>query len=62
MRKVLVVVDMQKDFIDGTLGTVEAQAIVQPVIEKMKSLLREIRMAIITWKRRRAQNFRLSIA
>ncbi|MCI9526557.1 MAG: cysteine hydrolase [Lachnospiraceae bacterium] len=37
MRKVLVVVDMQKDFIDGTLGTVEAQAIVQPVIEKMKS-------------------------
>lgn len=37
MRKVLVVVDMQKDFIDGSLGTQEAQAIVNPVIEKMKS-------------------------
>lgn len=37
MRKILVVVDMQKDFIDGTLGTTEAQAIVQPVAEKMKS-------------------------
>ena len=37
MRKVLVVVDMQKDFIDGSLGTAEAQAIVQSVIEKMKS-------------------------
>lgn len=37
MRKILVVVDMQKDFIDGALGTKEAQAIVNPVIEKMKS-------------------------
>lgn len=37
MRKILVVIDMQKDFIDGALGTAEAQAIVQPVIEKMKS-------------------------
>lgn len=37
MRKILVVVDMQKDFIDGSLGTKEAQAIVNPVIEKMKS-------------------------
>lgn len=37
MRKILVVVDMQKDFIDGSLGTKEAQAIVTPVIEKMKS-------------------------
>lgn len=37
MRKILVVVDMQKDFIDGALGTKEAEAIVAPVIEKMKS-------------------------
>lgn len=35
MRRILVVVDMQKDFIDGSLGTKEAQAIVNPVIEKM---------------------------
>ena len=37
MRKILVVVDMQKDFIDGSLGTKEAAEIVNPVIEKMKS-------------------------
>ncbi|MDE7282845.1 MAG: isochorismatase family protein, partial [Lachnospiraceae bacterium] len=29
MKKVLVVVDMQKDFIDGALGTKEAVAIVE---------------------------------
>ena len=34
--KVLVVVDMQNDFIDGTLGTKEAVAIVPQVIEKIK--------------------------
>ena len=37
VRKILVVVDMQKDFIDGSLGTPEAQAIVGSVIEKMKT-------------------------
>lgn len=36
MRKILVVVDMQNDFIDGALGTPEAQAIVPNVIAKMK--------------------------
>ena len=34
--KVLIVVDMQNDFIDGALGTPEAQAIVPNVIEKVK--------------------------
>lgn len=34
--KVLVVVDMQNDFIDGALGTPEAQAIVPKVVEKVK--------------------------
>lgn len=33
--KVLVVVDMQNDFIDGTLGTAEAAAIVDAVAEKI---------------------------
>ena len=28
MEKILIVVDMQKDFVDGSLGTEEAQAIV----------------------------------
>lgn len=35
--KLLVVVDMQKDFIDGALGTQEAQAIVENVVEKIRS-------------------------
>lgn len=34
---VLVVVDMQNDFIDGALGTKEAVAIVPHVVEKIKS-------------------------
>ncbi len=37
MRKLLVVVDMQKDFVDGALGTREAEAIVPAVVEKIKS-------------------------
>ncbi len=31
-KKILVVIDMQKDFIDGSLGTPEAQAIVENVV------------------------------
>ena len=34
--KTLIVVDMQNDFIDGSLGTREAQAIVPKVKEKIK--------------------------
>ena len=37
MRKILVVIDMQNDFIDGTLGTKEAVEIVKNVVEKIKS-------------------------
>lgn len=36
MKSVLVVVDMQNDFIDGSLGTQEAQLIVPKVAEKIK--------------------------
>ena len=35
--KILVVVDMQNDFIDGALGTKEAVAIVPNVVEKIKN-------------------------
>lgn len=34
---VLVVIDMQNDFIDGALGTAEAQSIVPSVVEKIES-------------------------
>ena len=35
MKKILVVIDMQNDFIDGALGTKEAEAIVDNVIAKI---------------------------
>jgi len=37
MKKLLVVIDCQNDFIDGSLGTPEAKAIVKSVVEKIKS-------------------------
>lgn len=37
MRHVLVVVDMQNDFIDGTLGTKEAEAVVERACEKIRT-------------------------
>ena len=36
MKHILVVVDMQQDFICGSLGTAEAQAIIPKVIEKIE--------------------------
>ena len=35
--KVMVIVDCQKDFIDGSLGTPEAQAMIPRLIEKIKA-------------------------
>ena len=37
MNKILIVVDMQKDFVDGALGTPEAVAIVPRVAAKIKA-------------------------
>ena len=37
MRKILIVIDMQNDFIDGALGTAEAAGIVGAVKEKIRS-------------------------
>ena len=37
MRKILIVIDMQNDFIDAALGTKEAVAIVEAVKEKIRS-------------------------
>ena len=41
MRRILIVIDMQNDFIDGSLGTNEAEAIVPAVVEKMKGYEKE---------------------
>ena len=37
MRHFLVVVDMQKDFVDGALGTPEAQAMIPAAVEKIRN-------------------------
>jgi len=37
MKKILVVIDMQNDFVDGSLGTKEAVAIVPKVAEKIRA-------------------------
>lgn len=42
MKKFLIVVDVQKDFVDGALGTKEAVAIVPNVVEKIKHFEGEI--------------------
>ena len=38
MRKILLVIDMQNDFIDGALGTKEAVAIVPKVVDEIKNI------------------------
>ena len=45
MKKALVLVDFQNDFIDGSLGTKEAQAIIPNVIEKLSQYSKENRLA-----------------
>lgn len=42
MKKFLIVVDMQKDFVDGALGTPEAVKIVPNVVKKIKGFDGEI--------------------
>lgn len=41
MKKLLIVIDMQNDFVCGSLGTKEAQAIVPKVCEKIKTYIAE---------------------
>lgn len=66
--KVLIVVDMQNDFIDGALGTKEAVAIVPNVIETIKGILKErfytrkTHILMITWIRRKEKICRCHIA
>ena len=46
--KVLIVVDMQKDFVDGALGTPEAQAIVPLVAETIEQMADKNTVCIFT--------------
>lgn len=63
MQNILVIVDMQNDFIDGALGTKEAAAIVPSVEKKSGNLtgqffLQEILMKPAIWKHRKEGIFR----
>ena len=42
MKRFLIVVDMQKDFVDGALGTPEAQAMLPAACEKIRRFSGEI--------------------
>lgn len=42
MKEILIVVDMQKDFIDGSLGTPEAVAILPKVADKIRTFEGEV--------------------
>ena len=42
MKKILVAVDLQKDFVDGALGTKEAVAIRENAAEKIRNFNGEI--------------------
>ncbi|HBA97769.1 MAG TPA: amidase [Lachnospiraceae bacterium] len=48
MNKVLIVVDMQNDFVDGALGTKEAGQIVPGVIKKVESAVKNNQCVIFT--------------
>lgn len=42
MKKFLIAVDLQNDFVDGALGTAEAEAIIKPAVQKIKAFDGEI--------------------
>lgn len=48
MKKLLVVVDMQNDFVTGSLGTGEAQKIVPGVVDKVRTAIKEGTEVIFT--------------
>ena len=48
MKKFLIVVDMQRDFVNGALGTPEAEAIVPGVVRKIKDFGGEIFVTLDT--------------
>ena len=51
MEKLLIVVDMQKDFVDGSLGSKQAMAIVDHVVQKIEAFQGDM---IVTYDTHRA--------
>lgn len=57
MKKLLIVVDMQNDFISGSLGTKEAQAIVPRVKEKIEEHYRKYNGDVIFTRDTHSDNY-----
>ena len=67
MKHILIVVDIQKDFVDGALGTAEAVAMIgnaAKVIAGFDAIfsLHTTRILKIIWKLQREENFLCHIA
>ena len=58
MSRVLIVIDMQDDFVTGSLGSKEARAIVPNVQAKIKKYADRGDRIIFTRIQRRGKNFR----
>ena len=61
--KILIVVDMQKDFVNGSLGSKDAEAIVPAVVKKAKEfdgdlIFTRTHISRIIWTPRRDISFR----
>ena len=69
MKKILIVIDVQNDFIDGSLGSAEAQAIYQMLKIKLNNIspmviklfLQEIHITQIILELKKVKNFLYSI-
>jgi len=55
--KVLVVVDMQKDFVDGVLGTKEAEIIVPAVVERVREAYADPNTIVLFTRDTHKQNY-----
>ena len=55
--KILCVIDMQNDFIDGSLGSEEAQAIVPNVVKKIKECAADNRYVIFYTRDSHSENY-----
>ena len=49
MNKVVVVIDMQNDFVDGSLGTTEAQKIVPHVETEVEAAQKPVHLWFLRW-------------
>ena len=60
-QEILVVVDMQNDFVDGALGTPEAVAIVPKVVEKIRQYHEAGKRVIFTLDQHRGETYASTI-